>query len=259
MAIENISHHITRILIIDDDPVSTKLITKLLAQENLLTKACDDPREAWSNFESFKPHVILLDINMPHLSGQELLDIFHSKAPDVPVLMITGDQQEALAKVCLNAGAFDFIEKPIVPLRLICSIRKSLEVSQTEHQLNEIRERLQHNPSRHPSFSKLLTNDSGMEQLFHLAEVAAKSPRDILITGETGTGKDLLAQAIHQISGRTGEFVALNVGGLDDEHFSDTLFGHVKGSFTGAIKDRKGLVEKAAGGTLFLDEKEICR
>ncbi len=155
----------------------------------------------------------------------------------------------------MKSGAFDYIVKPVDENRLIASVKKSLQYGELHQENQALKEQLRLSSLKNPeAFSEIITNSAKMLLLFKYVESIAKTSEPVLIRGETGTGKELIAKAIHQLSGKTGEFVAINVAGLDDNIFSDTLFGHVKGAFTGADADRLGLVDRAANGTLFLDE-----
>jgi DNA-binding NtrC family response regulator len=139
--------------------------------------------------------------------------------------------------------------------RLIASVEKALDLSSMSEELSSLKERLLSDYLEHPAaFAAIVTGNKKMRALFQYAEVVAGTRQPIMITGETGVGKELLARAIHELSGSKGDFVALNVAGLDDNMFSDTLFGHKKGAFTGADQAREGMISRAGGGTLFLDE-----
>jgi DNA-binding NtrC family response regulator len=155
----------------------------------------------------------------------------------------------------MKSGAFDYIVKPVDENRLIASVKKSLQYGELRQENLALKEQLRESTLQRPeAFNSIITNSPKMLLLFKYIESTANTPEPVLIRGETGTGKELIAKAIHRLSGNTGKFVAINVAGLDDNVFSDTLFGHVKGAFTGADTDRPGLIERAANGTLFLDE-----
>jgi DNA-binding NtrC family response regulator len=155
----------------------------------------------------------------------------------------------------MRSGAVDYLVKPVDGDRLLGAVRRGLELRALRLEVFNLRESLHGQTPRNPeAFSEIVTKDPGMLTMFRYIEAVARSPQPVLITGESGTGKELAAKALHRLSGLTGKFVAVNVAGLDDNLFADTLFGHVKGSFTGADRLRDGLVSAAAGGTLFLDE-----
>jgi DNA-binding NtrC family response regulator len=155
----------------------------------------------------------------------------------------------------MKEGAFDYLVKPVEESRFVTSVRRALEIRQLRQEIGSLRHSLMLEGVEHPeAFAHIVTGNRRMQALFRYIEAVADSGEPVLITGETGTGKELIAQAVHMLCGRSGELVSLNVAGLDDNLFSDTLFGHVHGAFTGADKAREGLIARAAGGTLFLDE-----
>jgi DNA-binding NtrC family response regulator len=168
--------------------------------------------------------------------------------------MTAADDLETAVE-CLKMGAFDYLLKPVEPNRLISAIDKALKLNNLQSEVSTLKEclltgRLEHSGD----FADIITCSKKMRAIFQYAEVISKSRQPVLVTGETGVGKELMAEAIHKASGVKGEFVTVNVAGLDDLMFSDTLFGHKKGAFTGADQSREGLIAKASGGTLFLDE-----
>lgn len=244
------------ILVIDDEEailLSIDTTLQLAGMNNVLT--CADSRQAMSIIEQRHPSVILLDLNMPHIDGEAILEQIHTLGLQIPVIIITGRIDAETAVDCMKSGAFDYIVKPVEENRLIASVKKSVQFGALSRENRALKEQLRENKLQHPeAFSEIVTNSAKMLQLFEYIESIANSPEPVLVRGETGTGKELIARAIHRLSGNSGEFVAINVAGLDDNVFSDTLFGHVKGAFTGADSDRSGLIERAANGTLFLDE-----
>ena len=244
------------ILVIDDEEailLSVDTTLQLAGMNNVLT--CSDSRQAMAIIKQRPPSVILLDLNMPHVDGEAILEQITSQNQRIPVIIITGRIDAQTAVECMKSGAFDYIVKPVDENRLIASVKKSLQYSELHQENQALKEQLRKGSLKHPeAFTNIITNSPKMLLLFNYIESTAKTPEPVLIRGETGTGKELIARAIHQLSDNTGEFVAINVAGLDDNVFSDTLFGHVKGAFTGADTDRLGLIERAANGTLFLDE-----
>ncbi len=244
------------ILVIDDEEsilLSVDTTLQLAGINNVLT--CADSRQAMAIIRQRYPSVILLDLNMPHVDGEGLLEQISSLDRHIPVIIITGRIDAETAVECMKSGAFDYIVKPVDENRLIASVKKSLQYGELHQENQALKEQLRNDSLKHPeAFSSIITNSPKMLQLFKYVELTAQTAEPVLIRGETGTGKELIAKAIHSLSGNPGEFVAINVAGLDDNVFSDTLFGHVKGAFTGAETERLGLVERAAKGTLFLDE-----
>ncbi|MFP4108236.1 MAG: sigma-54-dependent transcriptional regulator [Desulfonatronovibrio sp.] len=199
--------------------------------------------------------VMLLDLFMPEISGEEILEQVRIKCPHVQVVIITGVNETETAVRCIKNGAFDYLVKPVDPQRLITTVRRAMNHALLVAQNEQLRARLLSGRPDHPEyFQDIISNDPRMKSIFSYLEVIAPASDPVLITGETGTGKDLIASAIHRASRRKGRFISLNTAGLDDNIFSDTLFGHVRGAFTDAREPRRGLVEEAAQGTLFLDE-----
>ncbi len=206
--------------------------------------------------------VVVLDLNMPNISGIELLDKIRNEFSHISVIIMTAVNDLDNAVECMKKGAFDYIVKPVEHSRFISSIKKALEIREMREDLSSLRSHM--SSLRHhlltdkleyePAFSSILTRSKKMRAIFHYVETISKSEEPVLIMGETGVGKELISKAIHDISAVKGEFVEVNVAGLDDTLFSDALFGHKKGAFTGADKEREGLIVKTAEGTLFLDE-----
>ena len=214
-----------------------------------------DGRELLPFLEREGAGVVVLDLFMPQVSGIDLLPRLVQRHPDTPVVVMTASQEVETAVSCMKEGAFDYLVKPVEESRFVSSVRRALEIRALRQQIGSLRHSLMGNGVQHPeAFAHIITGNRRMQSLFQYIEAVAESGEPVLIAGETGTGKELVAQAVHGLSGRPGNMVSLNVAGLDDNLFSDTLFGHVKGAFTGADKERAGLIAKAAGGTLFLDE-----
>ncbi|MBF0103464.1 MAG: sigma-54-dependent Fis family transcriptional regulator [Desulfobacterales bacterium] len=204
-----------------------------------------------------KQHIelILLDLNMPQITGESLLSTINRDYPEIPVIIVTGAVDVETAVRCMKSGAFDYIVKPVNPDRLITAINRAVEFYELKQENLALKQHIMSDKLERPdAFSKIITNNKKCLAVFHYMESIAPTSQSVLITGETGVGKELFSRAIHILSNRKGEFVAVNAAGLDDNMFSDTLFGHVKGAFTGADKVRQGLIELATRGTLFLDE-----
>jgi DNA-binding NtrC family response regulator len=218
-------------------------------------KSCQDSREVLSLVSDLDPAVILMDLTMPHITGDQLLAELQVQCPGIPVVIITGNNELETAVHCMKIGAFDYILKPAEKNRLVTCLTRALEHRELTNENMRLKERVLSKHLENPAaFSKIVTADQQMKSIFQYAEAISKSSQPVLITGESGVGKELMADAIHTLSGRSGGFVPVNVAGIDDQAFSDTLFGHVKGAFTGADTLRQGLLTKAAGGTIFLDE-----
>lgn len=244
------------ILIVDDDALVASAYDAILAETGYAQRAIvTDPREVMARVQAQDFAVILLDLNMPYLSGQELLEQITRERPDIPVIILTLEDKVDIAVECMRTGAFDFMTKPVDENRLVNSVAHAVRVHALHNEVQVLSSRSRPVTLNHPEhFSPIVTASESMRTLFAYVEAIAPSPRAVLITGESGTGKELLAQAIHIASERAGKFVPVNVAGLDDTVFTDTLFGHRRGAYTGADSNRRGLVEQAANGTLFLDE-----
>ena len=216
---------------------------------------CGDSREVTPVLGRQEIEIMLLDLWMPHVSGEELLRQITADYPDVPVIIVTGADDVETAVKCMKQGALDYIVKPVEKNRLVSSVKRGIELRELHRENQLLKSRiLSDRLSRPEAFADIITLSPAMRSIFQYTEAVALSPRPVLITGETGVGKELVARALHVLSGRKGAFVPVNVAGLDDHVFADTLFGHKKGAFTGAMEGRPGLLEQTASGTLFLDE-----
>jgi DNA-binding NtrC family response regulator len=244
------------VLLVDDQELFLASAGMTLASDGITNvESCSDSRAVLSLLASREFSVILLDISMPVLSGRELLPRIVQENPELPVIMLTGINEADTAVGCMKAGAFDYLVKPVEDARLVSAVRRAVEMGQVRRENALLTRSLLSGELEHPeAFSAIVTRSAALRAIFQYAETIAGTPLPVLITGETGVGKELITMAIHRLSGRTGEFVAVNVAGLDDTLFSDTLFGHRRGGFTGADRDRSGLIERASRGTLFLDE-----
>lgn len=244
------------ILLVDDEGDvlrSYRMALKYDGLHNLIL--CSDSRNVSTLLKENTISVIILDLFMPEVTGKELLVIIQKDFPEIPVIVATGANDIETAVECMRLGAFDYIVKPVENSRLVSSIRRALEIHQYKEEVKALKRQVLEGELKNPEiFSEIVTVSEKMKNIFKYIEAIAKSPKPVLITGESGVGKELFAKAIHRLSKVEGEMVTVNVAGLDDTVFSDTLFGHKKGAFTGADSFRGGLIEQAKGGTLFLDE-----
>jgi DNA-binding NtrC family response regulator len=244
------------VLIIDDEEqflYSISLSLKANGITNVTT--CMTGKKAKEHISGMSFSVIVLDVNLPDIYGPQLLDEIMELCPETPVVMVTAVDKAEIAVECMKKGALDYLVKPFDTDKMLAILRNAISNRELRGENEALKGYLLGNELKRPDvFSKIVTEDNRMRSLFLYAEAIATTPFPVLITGETGVGKELFAQAIHDLSGRKGPFVPVNVGGIDENAFSDTLFGHVKGAFTGADSSRPGLIERAAGGTLFLDE-----
>lgn len=250
------AHTAKPIVIVDDDADVQRTFARMLRAAGLAdVETLGDERDLLPLLDARPVALVLLDLSMPHIAGEDLLRALVERHPGVPVVVATGTVDIDTAVRCIRHGAFDYVVKPINRERLITSVKRALEVGNLRTEVDRLRERvLAGRPERPALFHHIITADPAMLAIFNYIEAVARSPQPILIYGETGTGKELIADAIHACAEVTGALVAVNVAGLDDTLFSDTLFGHERGAYTTADKAREGLVAKAANGTLFLDE-----
>lgn len=244
------------ILIVDDQRVSMGFVSAALKQVDFGNHiCCFDERGVMDILQHLKVEIILLDMVMPHISGEDLLIQIRANFPEIPVIMVTGLSDTPTIVRCMQKGAYDYITKPFDKDLLIAAVKRAIEFRElTRQNAQSSQNLLLDSPINPENFKEIITNNSKMKSLFRYCEATAPGKEPVLITGETGTGKELMARAFHAASNRKGKFIAVNVAGIDHHVFSDTLFGHEKGAFTGADKPRLGFINKAAGGTLFLDE-----
>ena len=244
------------ILIVDDEEsviISLANTLKSNGINNIIS--CQDSRDVMRLISSTEFEVILLDLSMPHIPGAELLYEIHDSYPHIPVIIVTGTNEVKTAVDCIKAGAFDYMVKAVEENRLVSGIKRAIEIRKLKREYSDLKAKLMADKLNCPqAFSHILTQNKKMHAIFLLVESIAKTKEPVLIIGETGVGKNLIAKAIHDVSGRKGPFIDINVAGFDDAMFADSLFGHKKGAFTSAVESRNGLVHKARGGTLFLDE-----
>ena len=244
------------VVLVDDEStvlLSSKMILNSAGIKNILT--VEDSRELMPLLARQECAVVVLDLFMPYLSGSQLLPEIVREYPDLPVVVMTASQEVESAVSCMKEGALDYLVKPVEESRFTSSIKRALELRTLRRQVDALKHYLISDNLEHgEAFAAIVTVSRKMRALFQYLEAVAGSGEPVLITGETGVGKELLAEAVHRLSGRVGLYISINMAGLDDTLFSDTLFGHRKGAYSGADSAREGLVARAAGGTLFLDE-----
>lgn len=238
-----------KVLLIEDDQSVAKLICRYLDDENIHIEHIDNGTEGLAYIESKLPDLVLLDLNLPDVDGLDILKKIHLEKIPSEVIIITGHGNVNVVVDAMKYGAFDFLTKPFDGERLTVSINNAIE----HHRLTGIVEEFEElNRSR---FQKFIGRSNPMQAVYSIIENAAPSKATVFILGESGTGKELCAEAIHKISDRNkSPFVPLNCAAIPKDLVESEIFGHVKGSFTGAVKDREGAVSKADHGTLFLDE-----
>ncbi len=244
------------VLIVDDEATAISGVSYLLESEGISNIiGCQQSKEVLPLLARKDIGVVLLDLRMPAPSGQELLRTIVAEFPTVPVIVVTGYNDIEIAVECMRVGAFDYLVKPVEQTRIVSCVKRAIELYELQREYDTFKRKIFDQTLEHPdAFSHLVTSNPAMKALFRYIEAIAPSSRPVLITGETGVGKELIAKALHSCARQAGPLIAVNVAGFDDSVFSDTLFGHLKGAFTGAHESRNGLITEASGGTLFLDE-----
>jgi len=241
----------SKILVVDDDPLVCQSLKELLTLEGYAVDTATDGTVALNKVKGDHFHLILSDIQMPGLNGLDLLKELKGLEPDAPVIFITGHGHIDGAVEAIKLGAYDYITKPIDDLRLRLTIQRALEQQQLLKSYRDLKKRLRPWEAQ----STITFRDPKMAQLLELVHTIADTQATVLITGESGTGKSMLAKYIHEHSERKSKpFVKISCGSLSETLLESELFGHVKGAFTGAIRDKKGKFEEADGGTIFLDD-----
>ncbi len=243
------------ILIIEDDPQTSRTIADFLQLRGNITSVAGTGREGLALLEKNSFDVVLVDLGLPDLPGIQVLAQVKADHPFTEAIVLTGNLSLDTAVECMKEGACDYLVKPLDFDKLIISIARAVELRSLNDEIDSLKQSAP--PAKlanEKAFAQIITRNMEMRQIFRYIEVIGISRQPVLITGETGVGKELFASTIHEVSGCPGDFVAVNAAGLDDMMFSDTLFGHKKGSYTGADSTREGLIAKAAEGTLFLDE-----
>ncbi|PLX75980.1 MAG: two-component system response regulator, partial [Desulfuromonas sp.] len=216
---------------------------------------CDDSREVLNILQDKKVCLVLLDMMMPNITGEELLPQIIEQHPEIPVIIISGLNQIETAVQAVKNGAFDYFVKSSEQERMLAGIQRALSFQELKQENVELSSRVLHDvPTYHEAFADTITRDAKMLSIFNYIQAIASSREPVLITGESGTGKELMARAVHRLSSPDQPWVALNVADYDAQGFADALFGHVRGAFQGAVKARDGMLKQAEGGILFLDE-----
>ena len=244
------------ILVVDDELSYLELVKGLLNQEgyeNVITE--DNPLNVIALLDSQQVDLIMLDVYMPQMNGLDLLEKIYAAHPKIPVIVITAVDERKVALKAIDLGAYEFITKPPDTDRLLLTIRRALGNKLLETERDTLRKGLTEEEPEKKIFSDIITDSPLLFKVFELVEIFAPTDEIILLTGETGTGKDLLAKKIHDLSPRrNGPFIAVNLASISSTLFESELFGHKKGTFTGAGDDKIGYFEAARGGTIFLDE-----
>ena len=241
----------SRVLIVDDEPQALDMMEELFRNHGFDTLRAEDGHEALQVIRSHTPDIMVSDIMMPNLNGMELLKIVGKQYPEIAVIMVTAQGTVEAAVDAMKMGAKDYILKPIRLDEMIAKVKNLTRMKYLEVENQDLKRQLH---TRY-GFTNIIGNTQTMMDLFDVVKTVAQTTSTVLIRGENGTGKELIANAIHYNSDRANRsFVKVNCGVLAENLLESELFGHVKGAFTGAIKDKAGRFEMANGGSIFLDE-----
>jgi two-component system response regulator HydG len=241
------------VLIVDDETGILETLNILLKNEGFTPVVALGGRQGLEKLQSISPDIVLTDIRMPNVTGIEVLSAARAKDPDMPVILMTAQADLRSAIQAVNEGAFFYIQKPFVNDDIIAILRRAAEHRQLRVENKSLRQEIRRH-ERTGSLAPVGRSKSWLDVL-RLAETVAPTDSTVLIQGESGTGKEVVARYIHDLSARAeGSFLSINCGALPESLLESELFGHVKGSFTGAVKDKLGLFAAAAKGSFFLDE-----
>jgi DNA-binding NtrC family response regulator len=240
-----------RVWVLDDEPRMVEILAMVLRREGWTVETFVRSEELLASLERSPPDALVTDLKMPGADGLDVLRRARAAEPELPVILMTAHATVATAVAAMREGAFDYVEKPFDNDELKTLVRRALEVTrlarENRYLLSELRSRY--------SLERMVAESPAMQEALDLVRRAAKSPATVLVTGESGTGKELVARAVHYHSARVGgPFVAANCKAFAGGVLESELFGHEKGAFTGALRAKPGLFERAEGGTLFLDE-----
>jgi two-component system, NtrC family, response regulator AtoC len=240
-----------RILIVDDEENIRLVLKTLLAKQGYSVELAESGEAALEKLEKFDPDVILTDVRMPKMGGLDLLAAIQAKGHHATVIVMSAYGNVDLALDAMKAGAYDYIGKPFKPDEVILTLRKAEERESLKRENRALRAQVE----KDQRFEQILAKSESMTLIFRTIAKIADFKTTVLVTGESGVGKELVAKAIHRRSNRKGApFVAINCGAIPENLLESELFGYKKGAFTDAQSDRKGLFEEADGGVLFLDE-----
>ncbi|HOC37979.1 MAG TPA: sigma-54 dependent transcriptional regulator, partial [Thermodesulfobacteriota bacterium] len=244
-----------KILVIDDDQAILNYLGVFLTQSGKYEVDClNESKRVMDVLAEFKPEMILLDMDMPDVTGLDILNMLAEKADAPEVLILSGVEDIELAVKAIKLGAYDYLTKPVDRDKLLISLDRMIERRMLKMRVRELSVSNESGVAEEP-FSKIITCSSQMQKILNYVEKIAPTDNPVLIWGESGTGKELIARAMHKLSKRRDKpFVAVNASVFASELFASEFFGHAKGAFTGAVSDKTGILEKSDKGTLFLDE-----
>ena len=240
-----------KVLLIDDDASLRRVTEYSLHSAGFQVLSAVDGKQGLASFQADHPQVVITDIQMPGMSGYEVLQQIKAARPETVVIVITAYSSVEKAVEAMKQGAYDYLAKPFSRDELVMVVEKAFNLLGLQEENQRLRDQLEH----HVDFSHMVGSSDAMQKVFDVVRRVAPTEAGVLITGESGTGKELIAKAIHQGGGRSKEpFVAINCAAIPANLLESELFGHVRGAFTDAVRDRAGKFEQADGGTLFLDE-----
>lgn len=239
-----------KVLVVDDEQVVREVLARTLEREYDV-ETCEAGEQAFESFRRRPPDVVLTDIRMPDVDGMQVLHTVKSESPGTEVILMTAYASVPQAVQAVKAGAYDYVTKPFEPDKLKITVEKAVELKQLREEAQILKEQVQ----QKYGFPSIVGESEPMQRTYELARKAAACDATVLLTGETGTGKELFARAIHHTSERRAHrFVAINCAAMPKELIESELFGHVRGAFSGASRDKQGLFTVADGGSLLLDE-----
>ena len=240
-----------RILVVDDDPLILRSLSELLRLEKYDVQTAASGLEALQTLKDHPVDIIVSDINMPEIDGFKLLQEVRSRYPEILPILVTGYGTIENAVEAMRQGAYDYVTKPLVDDEIKLILQRAMEQKRLRQENQDLRDRL----DMKFKFDNIIGHDHQMQRIFETIRTIADTKATALITGESGTGKTMIARAIHHNSSRRNEkFIEVNCGALPETLLESELFGHVRGSFTGAFKDKTGKFQLADDGTIFLDE-----
>src|SRR3974390_1379132 len=240
-----------RVLIVEDEENERTGLAELIRAWGYQTETAVDGADGWTKVESWGPAILFTDLKMPRMDGMHLLEQIAAAPQQVTVILLTALGSIDAAVTAMKAGPFRFIQKPVNPTRLRTILQNAARLRGAERELEASRRRLRDVGV----LGSLVGSSKGMQEIFRLVEMVSPSTASVLITGDSGTGKELVARTIHSLSARKGRpFVAINCAAIPETLIESEVFGHEKGAFTGAFERRTGCFELAEGGTLLLDE-----
>jgi DNA-binding NtrC family response regulator len=240
-----------RVLIVEDDPATRSGLAELVQAWGFQTDEAADGEEAMRKVTTFRPAIIVSDLVMPRMGGADLLQALKEQLSDITFILLTAQGTVDSAVEAIKEGAYDYLSKPVDPQRLQILLQKAVERQDTLREVRALRRQLR----EQGSFGRIIGNSPGIRTVYRVIEQSAPTNASVLISGDSGTGKELIAQTIHELSPRaTFPFVAINCAAIPETLLESEIFGHEKGAFTGATDRRTGVFELAHRGTLFLDE-----